>query len=281
MQNKKKSEISYDSRSALKIRNELLRNLTKEIIFVILIMVFYIVFSAIIVQLKYTLTHSPFLDTNPPPILSSNRKWSVFLIFMFAFIGIIKYLYQKLTPSLVNFIIYEIKNLGFNVKKNTGGKYLFVLTIIIFSLLDMPDFELYNSYKILFSRLYLILSLFFLLLWGLNDDKLKVTLKGKYYIKFDFDFKLLKEKNSEEQSIRIYMTSNKLCWKSDKNGKRLYEEISRSKWFPRKGKNKSILSKINPFLYFREYSEPINFQNQFLALTLALKDWDDKYKNNL
>ncbi|MFX1237335.1 MAG: hypothetical protein ACFE8P_06390, partial [Promethearchaeota archaeon] len=144
-------------------------------------------------------------------------------------------------------------------------------------LLGMLYFGPSNSYKSTLRDLYLYFGLLFLLEWGLFDDKLRVILKGKFYIRFDFNFKLLLKSDSETQSIRIYMTSNRLCWKRNSKGKSLFEEISSSQWFPRRGKNKSFLANLNPFLYFREYSEPINLQNQFLSLVLALKEWESKF----
>ncbi|MFX0005622.1 MAG: hypothetical protein ACFFAV_02720 [Candidatus Hermodarchaeota archaeon] len=72
------------------------------------------------------------------------------------------------------------------------------------------------------------------------------------------------------------MTSIKLGLKSDQALFRLYNEISEKKWLPRKGRFKIVSFLYNPYLKFREYSNLINFKENFHNLVSTIRERDIK-----
>jgi hypothetical protein len=82
----------------------------------------------------------------------------------------------------------------------------------------------------------------------------------------------------ESQMIRIYLTSNKLGKKSDQRSSNIYLEISNKRWLPKKGRLKlpTFLSSSN--LFFYEYSTVVNFEEHFLNIVSAVREWDLQLK---
>ena len=75
------------------------------------------------------------------------------------------------------------------------------------------------------------------------------------------------------------MTSNKLCPKSDKVGFRLYKEIFEKRWLHRKDNRILLRFLSRNYLFFHEYATLINFNEHFLNLVSAIREWDISNNN--
>lgn len=106
------------------------------------------------------------------------------------------------------------------------------------------------------------------------NDKFVVKLKPNLFVLFNFHYHLRKKRGYDPNLVGIYLTSNRLCSKFNRDGKFAHTKISEVRWLPRKGKANID---INPFLHFREFSAPINFQKQFLNIALALNEWNEDF----
>ncbi|MFX1437422.1 MAG: hypothetical protein ACFFAA_09580, partial [Promethearchaeota archaeon] len=214
-------------------------------------------------------------------------NWIIFSIGTYTIFYLIKIILMRVTPSLKKDIENDVNALGFNIKRTRKSWILFLLlnSISVISLflieLDIIYFNipiLNELFKGLFI-FYLFICLLIPVLWRFSYDGLNITLKDKYSVSINPYYKIRKIKDQDSQLIGIFMTSNKITNKFEKNKKRLYTQIAESRWLPRK--KKSIVSKygLSPFLRFHEFSTPINFVNQLLNIVLALQDWDMQSKN--
>ena len=60
---------------------------------------------------------------------------------------------------------------------------------------------------------------------------------------------------------------------------KIYKEISEKRWLPRKGKFTFSKYGLGLYLYFYEYSTPINFKGHFLNIVSAIREWDVEIKD--
>ncbi|MFX0005081.1 MAG: hypothetical protein ACFE9C_07925 [Candidatus Hodarchaeota archaeon] len=249
----------------------------------------------IIVVIHFTLIYPIYLIPDEGAVITGltpyrfnlTINWIIFSIGTYTIFYLIKIILMRVTPSLKKDIENDVNALGFNIKRTRKSWILFLLlnSISVISLflieLDIIYFNipiLNELFKGLFI-FYLFICLLIPVLWRFSYDGLNITLKDKYSVSINPYYKIRKIKDQDSQLIGIFMTSNKITNKFEKNKKRLYTQIAESRWLPRK--KKSIVSKygLSPFLRFHEFSTPINFVNQLLNIVLALQDWDMQSKN--
>ncbi len=63
-----------------------------------------------------------------------------------------------------------------------------------------------------------------------------VKLKNDFYFQFNFHFSILKRKTIGSQTMKIYMTANRLCSKLNIFGVNLYNEITKTRWLQKRGR---------------------------------------------
>lgn len=194
--------------------------------------------------------------------------------------------YRKFSPTLILFLKRELRNLGFEIQhKYKTGLFFFLFnsfSVIILVIVNIGIYYSTNDLATLLIRrlfvIYIFSSITIPILRGILHDKFLINLKTPYFVQITFQFKLIKHKEVESQMIRIYMTSNKICSKSNQPGFNLHKEISERRWLPRK---RSLIFRtlyLSPNLYFHEYSTPINFKEHFLNIVSAVREWDNTYK---
>ncbi len=284
--NKFLSEINFENEKSTsefikKIRSEYFKERYRTFLYIIVVFIIYSIYLLLFYQIK-TINKGYFLDLKQTNLIDQVITWIFFCITIFLIFQFFKLIYQKFSPTLVNFIKMEINNLGFEIQRGYNTRlYFFIFNsifIIIFILIKIGVSYSYNYFIdiLIFglTLLYVFMGIAFPIIWGILHDKFIVKLKKKYYIQFDFQYQIIKHEEYESQIISIYMTSNRLCTKLNKERIKLYNEISETRWLPRKGKFTSLFFGNNPFLYFHEYSTPLNFQKQFLNIALAIREWD-------
>jgi len=202
--------------------------------------------------------------------------WFLFATTIFLIAYFLKNLLIKTTPSLIEYVEKESRILGLRFQKRFMSIFLFLLfnsiALIIFILdafniikFDKPPQGLAFKY---FFFSYLGFSIVIPIFYAIFNDNIVIKLKNNFEIKLEFDFPIKKSKKHETQLIGIKFKSNKLSTKFDRCGKKIYTTIAQRRWLP--GEEKS---KLNPYLHFRCFSTPFNFQNQFLNIILALNEW--------
>lgn len=211
--------------------------------------------------------------------------WISFLIYLAI------YFFQlsssKFSPTLVNFLKRELSNIDFEIQKKykTGiNFFLFTsFTIIIFVFVNIliyfPSNDFTTSLAIRLITIYIFSSILIPILRGILHDKFFVKLKTPYYVQIDLQFRLIKHKEVESKMIRIYMTSNKLCLKSNQLEFNLHKEISEKRWLPIKRRLISPTLQRRSYLYFHEYSTLINFKENFLNIVSAIREWDISHES--
>ncbi|MFX0023031.1 MAG: hypothetical protein ACFE9S_11960 [Candidatus Hermodarchaeota archaeon] len=213
-------------------------------------------------------------------ILIQIITWTMFISYLIIHFFLLTY--NKFSPTLVKFLTEELQFLGFKAQRKYKKGFDFLIfnsfSVLLFILISI-GFSISIDYLITFLLIrliiiYMILAISIPMLRGLLHDKLIVRLRPPYFIQLEIQLKLLKRKENESQMVRIYMTSRKLGLKSDQALFRLYNEISEKKWLPRKGRSKIHTFLYDPHLYFREYSNLINFKEHFLNLVSAIREWD-------
>jgi hypothetical protein len=267
------------------IRKEFFKKTIRSLIYIVIIIAIYTVYLIITYQ-PYIFGNNIILNNVSHTTFSRlTIGWVLFSTAVFSIVYLFKFLYMKFTPSLISFIKDESTNIGFEFEKKYNSGLLFLLlNSISISLLIYIDFgfiQFHNSAIDLFFQvifvLYLILSLGIPIIFALVDDKYIIKLKENFYIIFDFQFKIRKPSEEEGSNlVGIRLTSNRLSSKFDRCGKVVYSRISQRRWLSRKQK-----SKLNPYLYFHEFSTPINFQKQFLNMVLALNEWQEYYGSRI
>lgn len=212
--------------------------------------------------------------------------WIPFSFGVFCIVIIAKLIFQKFTPSLRSFFKQELNSLNLNFHRKLRSIVIFLIlntiSIIILLLIDLKLIKLYNDFlsKILVGLIitYLSVSIILPVIWSLFFDNFLVKIKGKYAILFNLHYKIWKAKILKTSQLGIYMKSNRIAYKTNNTKRELYVNICENRWLPRKAKAKSFIFRVNPYINFHEYSNPINFQKQLLNLVLALQEWDVKTK---
>jgi len=231
-------------------------------------------------------------QSSPPPDfpklnpLYLSFHWILFCIGVYFSIYLITLLIQKFTPSMLKHLKREIESLEFQIRKNNSSLRLFiVLNSISLIILLFINFRIILITNPFLSNLiksvvivYLVSSLVLSILWRIFFDHFRVELTRKYFISLHPYFKLRKGKNKEISLIGIYLTSSRIGIRIKKVNKELYKKISEERWLPRKRRFAAFSFYLNPYLYFHEFSTPVNFQKQFLNIALALQDWDLELK---
>ena len=217
-------------------------------------------------------------------LLNSIVIWIPFLIYLT--IHFFQLTIAKFSPTLVNFLKRELYNVDFEIKKKykTGISFFLFnsLTILIFLLVNIMMYYSTNDFTtsliIRLFTIYIFSSIIIPSLLGVLHDKFFVKLKTPYFVQIDLQFRLIKHKEVESKMIRINMTSNKLCSKSNRLGVNLHKEISEKRWLPIKRRLISPAFQRRSYLYFHEYSTPINIKEHFLNLVSAIREWDLSFK---
>ncbi|TFG23193.1 MAG: hypothetical protein EU533_03425 [Promethearchaeota archaeon] len=262
------------------IRKEFMKKSIYSLIYIVIILAVYILYLIITYQSELFGNNSIINTISHSVFSKATIAWVLFSTTTFLIIYLIKLLSIKFTPSLISFIKKESTNIGFEFEKKYDSGLLFLLLnsisicILIYMDFGVIQFENPNisiMFQVIFS-IYLILSLVIPVIWALLNDKYIIKLKENFFILFDFQFKIRSSKEEDSYLVGIHLTSNKLTSRFDKCGRIIYSRISQRRWLSRK--KKSIL---NPYLYFHEFSTPINFQKQFLNMVLALNEWQVFY----
>ena len=266
------------------IRKEFLKKSISSLIYIIIILTVYIFYLIITYQSDF-FGNNILINIISRSVFSNlTIAWVLFSTTTFSIIYLVKILYLKFTPSLISFIKKESTNIGFEFEKKYDSSLLFLLLnsvsicILIYMDFDLIQFENPN-FSLLFQVIffiYLVLSLIIPVIWALLNDKYIIKLKENFFILFDFQFRIRKPKEEDSNLVGIHLTSNRLSSRFDKCGKIIYSRISQRRWLSRKPK-----SKLNPYLYFHEFSTPINFQKQFLNMVLALNEWQEFYGSRI
>jgi hypothetical protein len=213
-------------------------------------------------------------------ILVQIITWIMFISYLIIHFFLLSY--NKFSPTLVNYLKEELQFLGFEAQRKYKKGFDFLVfysfSVLLFIFISIgigtsTDYVI-SSLFIRLIIIYMILATSIPLLRGLLHDKLIVMLRPPYFIQIEIQLKLLKRKENESQTVRIYMTSIKLGSKSNQALFRLYRKISEKKWLPRNGRFKIHNLFYDPHLFFREYSNPINFKEHFLNLVSAIREWD-------
>ena len=280
--------IFEDDESTIKsieiIRKEFFRKTMRSLIYIAMIITVYTVYLMITFR-PNLLGRNTFLNTISHTTFSNlTIGWGLFSTTIFLVVYLLKLIYMKFTPSLISFVKNESSNIGFEFEKKYDSGLLFlllnsiaicVLIYIDFGLIRIDNSAFFLIFQVIFG-IYLVLSLVIPIIWALVNDKYIIKLKENFYIIFDFQFKIRKPKEEDSNLVGIRLTSNRLSSKFDKCGKIIYSRISQRRWLSRKKK-----SKLNPYLYFHEFSTPTNFQKQFLNMALALNEWQEYYGSRI
>ena len=266
------------------IRKEYFKKSIHSLTYIVIILAIYILYLMITYQSELfgdnviinMISHSVFSNLT--------IAWVLFSTTIFLIIYLAKLLYLKFTPSLISFIKQESTSIGFEFeKKHDSGLLFMLLNSISYCILIYMDFDVIQFknpnigilFQVVFS-MYLVLSVVIPIIWALLIDKYVIKLKDNYFILLDFQFRTRKPTEEDSNLVGIHLTSNKLSSRFDKCGRIIHSRISQRRWLSRK--RKSI---FNPYLYFREFSTPINFQKQFLNMVLALHEWQEFYGSRI
>jgi len=195
----------------------------------------------------------------------------------------------RITPSLKNYITNEIDYLGYTLNEKRRSWILFLIlnsiSVLLIFLIELKVIYFNNTFLDLFfySTLifYLFISISIPILWRFYYDGLTVKLKRNYQVYLNPYYKVRKSKVKDYQLIRIFLTSNRIAFRFNKNKKTLFGKIARIRWL--QVTRKPVISKysLNPYLKFREFSTPSNFQKQFLNIVLALQEWEYQCKKKI
>jgi len=240
-------------------------NLIKKEYFTMLFRVFSIIMIIFLISvIYYMLSYQLFISTLSL-IFDQIVSWLIFLVYLLIHFSQITI--TRFSPTLINYINEELKNLDFEIhrKYKIGLKFFLfnIFTLFLFVLVNLAV-NTSNDYYItsLIIRLiiiYIFLSLAIPMLRGVFHDQFLVKLKRPYFVQIEFQFKLIKHVEAESQMVRFYMKSNKLGLKSDEYKYNLYKEISEKRWLPKKSNQGFPKFQISSKLRFYESSSPKNF----------------------
>jgi len=210
--------------------------------------------------------------------------WTFFSTTIFLVVYLTQLIHVKFTPSLIRFIEKETKYAGFEFKRKIESVGLFIIlnavSIVALFYLESNLIRFDTSpISVVFKNsllIYLLISLALPIVWVFRNDKFVIKVKDNVFVLCDLHYNFKKNKTYDPNLVGIILTSNRLCSKFDRSGKFIHSKISEGRWLVR---NDS--SAISPYLQFKEYSVPFNFQKQFLNIVLALNEWENNYMSNL
>jgi len=252
------------------IQKEFFRKTVKTVLYILILLAIYIIYS--LITIRPELFENTFIRLiNHSYFSNLTIEWILFSTTTFLFVYFLKITYLKYTPSLISFIKYESKNLGFDFKKEfNSGQIFLLLNSISISILIYIDLGWIKFEDTLGS------GFFIFTFSALFYDKFIIQLKDDFYILFNFHFKIGKPKKDGSNLVGIRLTSNRLSPKNDKCGRIVHSKIAKRRWLSRRK-----ISKFNPYLHFYEFSTPLNFQKQFLNIVLALTEWQNYYGSRI
>ena len=226
----------------------------------------------------------PYEQTIAKYIFDQIVFWILFFLFLSTHFLLLSY--TRFSPTLVKFLKRELQILGFKMlrKYKIGLSFFLFNGFFIIFLMNIGisysiDYVV-TSLNIRLLLIFIFLSIAIPIVRGILHDKFIIKLKSPYFVRLDLQCKLIKRKEVESQMIRIYMTSNKLWPKSIDSGFKIHKEISEKRWLPRKGRFTFSTNHLGLYLYFHEYSTPINFKEHFLNIVSAIREWDTTIKNH-
>jgi hypothetical protein len=249
-----------------------------------------ILISIIILIIHFTVIYPQYLisdsSTGITVVKASNFSnsinWTIISIGVFSILYSFNLIIKKYTPSLREYIKYEINSLGLKIHKKRKSILIFLLlscfSIPLLLLLDLNIIQLNNLLAKILFRLFMYIFLFLCIsvpvLWSFLYDGLTVKLKGNYEIFIYPNHKFRRIKRKESKLVEIYMISNKIALNLKNSKRELYSKIAGARWLPRIKKFKIFKFRLNLYLRFSEFSTPINLQKKLLNLILALQEWD-------
>ncbi len=289
--NKNSVDLDFDieeniSNSYNIIRSEHRKRSIKLLKYLIPVVIVLIVYFTIIYPLYLVPDDSAGITTLQPYNFNLTINWTLFSIGFYLIFYFLKEALMKVTPSLQQHLEKEINNIGFNLRVNNKSWIVFlILNSISVLLLLLVELNIINFNTFIlktifrgFIIIYLSISMAVPLLWRFLYDRLSVKIKNKYRIFLNPYYKLQKRKAKDFQILGIYLTSNRIASRFNKNKKGLFKKIASMRWLPRKRNYTIYKYSWSPFLRFNEFSTPSNFQKQFLNIVLALQEWDNQYK---
>ncbi len=266
------------------IRTEFRKKGIKQLKYLFTVLIILIIYFTIIYPIFLIPDKNAGITTLQPSDFGLTISWTLFSIGAYLLFYFIKIVLMRATPSLKEYIKSEIDNIGFKTQEKRKSWISFLLlNSIAVLLLFLMELKVIYFHNLFFNTLfrgiliiYLVISFIIPIIWRFSYDGLTVPIKGNYQVFLYPYYSIRKSKVKDYQLIGIYLTSNRIAFKFDKNKKSIYAKIAGARWLPRK--RKSIISKygLSPFLRFNEFSTPLNFQKQFLNIVLALQEWDTK-----
>ncbi len=298
MRNSLKSvvELNFEDQQSLEdsvkiIRSEYIKKALKSIVYIVIVLsvaLSYLLFAYLpyiekkfFTNLLATESFSPGGNSFP---LNLTLSWTLFSTCIFLIVYFFQTSQVKFTPSLIKYIERETKYAGFEFIKKIESVGLFmVLTAVSIAILFYIDirFIQFNNtnWSIFFQHsffVYLLTSLVLPIVFIFRNDKFAIKIKDNVFILCNLHYNFRKNKDYDPSLLGIILTSNRLCSKFDKSGKYIHSKISEDRWLV---KREPYI--ISPFLHFKEFSVPFNFQKQFLNIVLALNEWENNYVSNL
>ena len=252
------------------IRKEYIRNSIKVYLSLIFMAGAYLIYFIFI----YETLHQNYIYIIT---IDQITAWIFFTLYLFFHIFVLSFI--RFSPSLIWYLKYEINNVGFELKKKIRVRFFLFNSLSILFLISYVNIIYIENFilKIIVLRFlinYILINTIYPIIKGLMHDRFIVKLTKGHYIQFHLQFRIIKPKGLEPQSIRIFLSSNRLCFKFNNEKKIIYDKIAETRWLPKVGRKILPIFSLNPFLYFHEFAIPINLQTQINNLVGAIRDWD-------
>lgn len=261
------------------IRKEYLRNSIKVFLSLFSIALAYLIYFIVIYPTFFKFPNSQ----NNIITIDLITAWSFFTLYLFFHFFVLNFI--KFSPSLIRYLKYEVNNVGFELKKRSKISlrfFLFNSLSILFLISYLNIIYIENPLlKVIAIRIlisYIFINITYPIIRSLMHDRFIVNLTKGHYIKFHLQLRIVKPNGLEPQSIRIFLSSNRLCFKFNNEKKKIYNNITETRWLPKNGRKILPIFSLNPFLYFHEFAIPINLQTQINNLVGAIRDWDLLFK---
>ncbi|MEJ2296719.1 MAG: hypothetical protein P8Y23_18380, partial [Candidatus Lokiarchaeota archaeon] len=248
MKTNKKNLLNFEDEQGISnsinlLKSEYVVKAIKASIFLSIIILICI--GYILLQPKMVFINSIYLSNYSPGSvkLTLTIGWTIFSTSIFLIAYLIKYVQVRFTPSIIKYMKEELNYLGYQFQKKYSSGLLFVflnsISVILMTYMDLEIFVFNNTLPSILLRNLIIGYLFFSIalpiVWlGLND-KYVIKIKENFYILFDFHFKLRKRKGHSPAFLGITLSSNRLCSRFNKPGKKVHTKICEIRWLPREG----------------------------------------------